>query len=260
MLPLRRTGIALPTTMSPLPVPSTYPLTRTGTAIRLFNPMLSIHPSITVYLSIHPLVNSEAKKYKTAPLQHRDLLEKLFDSLSATRGIAWFSGMASVPPSTQQTEYVPLPDDMNVNDIQIPHAGVDYPWERGAIPSYDVPISPIWEPTPGTTSRTQVGVRTQSKRKRSTVAVQPIEPSKLVQSLIFVLTTQGSSSSSASNDGTSSEVLRVLKDMVSSYEIDNALFFKSLKFLEGSNEHTYKLMILGIDPEQCVGFFEALLS
>ncbi|KAF6153278.1 hypothetical protein GIB67_003468 [Kingdonia uniflora] len=61
-------------------------------------------------------VNSEAKKYKTAPLQHRDLLEKLFDGLSATGDFAWSPGMASVPSSTQQSEYVPLPDDMNVDD------------------------------------------------------------------------------------------------------------------------------------------------
>ncbi|KAF6165183.1 hypothetical protein GIB67_000767, partial [Kingdonia uniflora] len=51
-------------------------------------------------------------------------------------------------------------------------------------------------------------------------------------------------------DDHSSEVLRVLKDMVSSYEIDNTLFFKSLKFLGGSNEHIYRMMFLGLDPEQ----------
>ncbi|KAF6172911.1 hypothetical protein GIB67_035465 [Kingdonia uniflora] len=106
------------------------------------------------------VVNSEAKKYKTAPLQHRDLLEKLFDGLSATGDFAWSSGMASVP-STQQKEYVPLLDDMNVDDTQVSHAGVDYPWECEAIPSYDAPISPVMEPTPGGTSCTQVGVRTQ---------------------------------------------------------------------------------------------------
>ncbi|KAF6134050.1 hypothetical protein GIB67_038341 [Kingdonia uniflora] len=87
-------------------------------------------------------VNSEARKYKTAPLQHRDLLEKLFEGLSATGDFAWSSGMTSVPPSTQQTEYVPLPDDTNIDETQVPHAGVDYPWEGEAIPSYDVPISP----------------------------------------------------------------------------------------------------------------------
>ncbi|KAF6154682.1 hypothetical protein GIB67_000566 [Kingdonia uniflora] len=181
-------------------------------------------------------VNSEAK-YKTAPLQHRYLLEKLFDGLSITRDFAWSSVMASVPPSTYQTKYVPLPDDTNVDDTQVPHARVDYTWEGEVIPSYDVPISPVKGPTPCTTSRTQVDVRTQSKGKRSIAAVQPVEPTELVQSLIFTLTAQGSSSTSASNDDTSSEVQRVLKDMVSSYEIDNTLFFKSLKFLGGSNEH-----------------------
>ncbi|KAF6152602.1 hypothetical protein GIB67_013049 [Kingdonia uniflora] len=208
-------------------------------------------------------VNYEAKKYKTAPLQHRDLLEKLFDGLSATGDFAWSSGTTSVPPSTKQTEYVPLLDDMNVDNTQVPHAGVDYPREGEAILSYDVPINPVREPTPGTTSRTpvsQVGVRTQSKGKRSAKVVQPVEPSELVQSLIFALTAQGSSSTSASTDDTSSEFLRVLKDIVSSYEIDNALFFKSLKFLGGSNEHTYRLMFLGLDPEQRVSFLEALLS
>ncbi|KAF6153993.1 hypothetical protein GIB67_037697 [Kingdonia uniflora] len=187
-------------------------------------------------------VNYEAKKHKTTPLQHRDLLEKLF-GLSATGDFAWSSGMASVPSSIQQTEYVPLPDDMNVDDTQVPHTGVDYPWEGEAIPSYDVSISPVREPTPSTTSRTQVGIRTQSKGKRSAAAVQPVEPSELVQSLISAA--QGSSSTSASNDNTSSEVLRVLKDMVNSYEIDKALFFKSLKFLGGSNEHTYRSRTCG---------------
>ncbi|KAF6157207.1 hypothetical protein GIB67_041668 [Kingdonia uniflora] len=46
-------------------------------------------------------LNSEARKYKTAPLQHRDLLEKLFEGLSATGDFAWSSGMASVPSSIQ---------------------------------------------------------------------------------------------------------------------------------------------------------------
>ncbi|KAF6169474.1 hypothetical protein GIB67_004755 [Kingdonia uniflora] len=165
-------------------------------------------------------VNSEVKKYKTAPLQYRDLLEKLFDGLSAIEDFARSSGMASVP-STQQTD-------------------------------------PVREPTLGSTSRTQVGVRTQSKGKRSAAAVQLVEPTKLVQSLISVLIAQGSSSASASNDDTSFEVLKVLKDIVSSYVIDNTLFFKSLKFLGGSNENTYRLMFLGLDPEQRVGFLEAL--
>ncbi|KAF6163313.1 hypothetical protein GIB67_025177, partial [Kingdonia uniflora] len=87
-------------------------------------------------------VNSEAKKYKIAPLQHRDLMKKLFDGLSATGDFAWSSGMASVPSSTQQSKYVPLPDDMNVDDTQVPLAGVDYPWDGETIPSYDAPISP----------------------------------------------------------------------------------------------------------------------
>ncbi|KAF6139459.1 hypothetical protein GIB67_018417 [Kingdonia uniflora] len=160
-------------------------------------------------------VNSEARKYKTAPLQHRDLLEKLFEGLSATGDFAWSSGMTSVPPSTQQTEYVSLPDDTNVDETQ---------------------------------------------RKRPATAVQPVESSELVQYLISALTAQGSSSTSQSSDDHSSEVLRVLKDMVSSYEIDNALFFKSLKFLGGSNEHIYRMMFLGLDPEQRVGFLEALLG
>ncbi|KAF6150587.1 hypothetical protein GIB67_040331, partial [Kingdonia uniflora] len=47
---------------------------------------------------------------------------------------------------------------------------------------------------------------------------------------------------------------------VSSYEINNTLFFKSLKFLGRSNEHHYRLMFLGLEPEQRVGFLEALLS
>ncbi|KAF6145594.1 hypothetical protein GIB67_037627 [Kingdonia uniflora] len=72
-------------------------------------------------------VISEAKKYETAPLLHRDLLEKLFDDQSATGDFAWSSGLSSVPPSTQQIEYVPLPDDINIDDTQVPHAGVDYP-------------------------------------------------------------------------------------------------------------------------------------
>ncbi|KAF6176133.1 hypothetical protein GIB67_023424 [Kingdonia uniflora] len=208
-------------------------------------------------------VNYERKKYNTDPLQHRDLLKKLFDGLYATGDFAWSSGMANIPPSTQQIEYVPLPDNMNVDDTQVAHAGFDYPWEGEVIPSYDVPISPVREPILGSTSRThvpQVGVRTQSKEKRSAVVVQPVEPTELIQSLISVLTAQGSSSTSTSNDDTSSEVLKVLKDMVSSYEIDNALFFKSLKFLGGSNERTCKLMFLGLDLEQRVGFLESLLS
>ncbi|KAF6169082.1 hypothetical protein GIB67_038579, partial [Kingdonia uniflora] len=106
----------------------------------------------------------------------------------------------------------------------------------------------------------KVGVRTQSKGKRSAAADQPLELTELVQSLISIFTAQGASSTSASNDDTTSEVLKVLKDMISLYEINNALFFKSLKFLGGSNEYNYRLMFLGIDLEQRVGFLEALLS
>ncbi|KAF6137161.1 hypothetical protein GIB67_030925 [Kingdonia uniflora] len=171
--------------------------------------------------------------------------------------------MTSVPPSTQQAEYVHLPYNININDTKVPHAKVDYPWEGESISSYDVPISPGREPTPGSISRapmSQVGVKTQSKRKILVAAAQPVESSELVQSLISALTAQGSSSTSASNDDTFPEFLRALKDMVSSYEIDNALFFKSLKFLGGSNEHTYRLMFLGLDLEQRIGFLEALLG
>ncbi|KAF6154740.1 hypothetical protein GIB67_032352 [Kingdonia uniflora] len=221
------------------------------------------NPEFRLHFILKCQVNSEARKYKTAPLQHRDLLEKLFEGLSAIGDFAWSSGMTSVPPSTQQTEYVPLPDDTNFDKTQVPYAGVDYPWEGEAIPSYDVPNSPGREPTLGSTSRTpmsQVGGQTQSKRKRPATTVQPVESSELVQSLISALTTQGSSSTSQSSDDHSSEVLRVLKDMVSSYEIDNALFFKSLKFLGGSNEHIYRMMFLGLDPEQRVGFLKALLG
>ncbi|KAF6137223.1 hypothetical protein GIB67_030987 [Kingdonia uniflora] len=205
------------------------------------------------------LVNSEAKKYKITPLQHKDLLEKLFDGLSATGDFTWSSGIASIPSSTQQSEYVPLPDDMNVDDTQVPLAGVDYPWDGDAIPSYDAPINPVREPTHGSTSRSRTPA-SQSNRRRSAVAVQPLEPTELVQSLISALTAQGASHTSGSNDDTSDAVVQILQEMLSSYEIDNALFFKSLKFLGGSNEHTYRLMFIRLLPEQRVTFLEALMS
>ncbi|KAF6142439.1 hypothetical protein GIB67_039403, partial [Kingdonia uniflora] len=176
-------------------------------------------------------VNFEAKKYKTAPLQHRDLLEKLFDGLSATGDFGWSSGMASVPSSTQQSEYVPLPDDMNIDDTQVPLAGVDYHWDGKVIPSYDAPINPVRESTPGSTSRSRTPVP-QSNRRRSATAVQPMEPTELVQSLISAFTAQGGASHTfGSNDDTSGAVVHVLQEIVSSYVIDNLLFFKSLKFL-----------------------------
>ncbi|KAF6171600.1 hypothetical protein GIB67_017149 [Kingdonia uniflora] len=102
----------------------------------------SIHPFTVFRLieeSIKFVVNSEAKKYKTAPLQHRDLLKKLFDGLSATGDFAWSS----------------------------------------VIPSYDAPISPVREPTHGSTSRSRTPAP-QSNRRRSVVAVQPLEPTELV--------------------------------------------------------------------------------
>ncbi|KAF6138427.1 hypothetical protein GIB67_027999 [Kingdonia uniflora] len=46
-------------------------------------------------------------------------------------------------PSTQQTEYVPLPNDMNLDYTQFPQFGVDYTWEGDEIPSDDVLIIPI---------------------------------------------------------------------------------------------------------------------
>ncbi|KAF6136702.1 hypothetical protein GIB67_018705 [Kingdonia uniflora] len=177
-------------------------------------------------------VSSEAKKYKTAPLQHRDLLEKLFDGLSATGDFAWSS---------------------------VPLAGVDYPWDGEAIPSYDALISPVREPTSGSTSRPRTPAP-QSSRRRSAVAVQPLELTELVQSLISAFTVQGASHTSGSNDDTSDAVVQVLQEMVSLYEIDNALFFKSLKFLGGSNEHTYRLMFIRLRPEQRVSFLKSLMS
>ncbi|KAF6144387.1 hypothetical protein GIB67_024614 [Kingdonia uniflora] len=112
---------------------------------------------------------------------------------------------------------------MNVDDTQVPQAGVDYTWEGDAISSYEPSFSPVREPTPSSTSRTlvsQVGVRTQSKWKISATTVQPLEPMELVQSLIFAFTAQGESSTSASNDDTTSEVLKVLKDMKQSQKFE----------------------------------------
>ncbi|KAF6141861.1 hypothetical protein GIB67_003232 [Kingdonia uniflora] len=180
-------------------------------------------------------LNYEARKYKTAPLQHRDLLEKLFEGLSATGDFAWSS------------------------DTQVPLAGVDYLWDGEAISSYDAPISPVREPTPGSISRFRTPAP-QSNRKRSAAAVQPLEPMELVQSLISAFTAQGASHTFGSNDDTSDAVVQVLQEMVISYEIDNTLFFKSLKFLGGSNEHTYRLMFIRLHPEQCLSFLEALMS
>ncbi|KAF6165115.1 hypothetical protein GIB67_000699 [Kingdonia uniflora] len=90
--------------------------------------------------------------------------------------------------------------------------------------------------------------------------VYPPPPSSQIQSLIFALTAQGTSSTSSSNDDPSTEVANILKDMTSSYEIDNALFFKSLKFLGGKDEHNYRLMFMALEPEQRASFLEAILS
>ncbi|KAF6165286.1 hypothetical protein GIB67_042702 [Kingdonia uniflora] len=131
-------------------------------------------------------VNYEARKYKTAPLQHRDLLEKLFEGLSATGDFAWSS---------------------------VSLAEVNYSWDGEVIPSYDAPISPIREPTLGSTSHSRTPVP-QSNWRRSAVAAQPLEPTELVQSLISAFTAQGASSTSyASNDDPSTEITNVLKDM-----------------------------------------------
>ncbi|KAF6149530.1 hypothetical protein GIB67_003678 [Kingdonia uniflora] len=54
-------------------------------------------------------------------------MEKLFEGLSATGDFAWSSGMARLPSSAQQLEYIPLLDDMNVDDAQVSLAGDDYP-------------------------------------------------------------------------------------------------------------------------------------
>ncbi|KAF6153011.1 hypothetical protein GIB67_021616 [Kingdonia uniflora] len=89
-------------------------ITGISTCVRQF---LHIHFSITVsaypafeypvYNIIFVLkVNSEARKYKTAPLQHRDLLEKLFEGLSATGDFAWSLGREPTPGSTSRT---PMP-------------------------------------------------------------------------------------------------------------------------------------------------------
>ncbi|KAF6166903.1 hypothetical protein GIB67_029126 [Kingdonia uniflora] len=208
------------------------------------------------------VVNYEAKKYKSASLHHRDLLEKLFDGLSATGDFTWSLGMASAP-STQQLEYVLLPNDINIDDTQVSQARVDYTWEGDAIPSYEPSLSPVREPTPGSIFRThvsKVGVRTQLKEKRSVVAVQPLKPTELVQTLISALTTEETSSTSVSNDDTTSKILKVLMDMVSSYEIDNTLFFKCLKFLGGKDEHNYRVIFLGLEQEQRLGFLKVMPS
>ncbi|KAF6160449.1 hypothetical protein GIB67_019218 [Kingdonia uniflora] len=88
----------------------------------------------------------------------------------------------------------------------------------------------------------------------------PLQHRDLLEKLFDDLSVRGASSTPASNDDTTSKVLMVLKDTVSSYEIDNTLFFKGLKLLRGKDEHNYMVMFLGIEPEQCVGFLEALLS
>ncbi|KAF6174371.1 hypothetical protein GIB67_027842 [Kingdonia uniflora] len=83
---------------------------------------------------------------------------------------------------------------------------------------------------------------------------------ELVQSLIFASTVQGASSTSASNDNTTSEILKVLQNMANSYELDEALFFKGLKLLGGKDEHNYKVIFLGLERVHHLGFLQALLS
>ncbi|KAF6159540.1 hypothetical protein GIB67_032311 [Kingdonia uniflora] len=51
-----------------------------------------------------------------------------------------------------------------------------------------------------------------------------------------------------------------VENMVNSYEIDDALFFKSLKLLGGKDEHNYMVIFLGLEPEYLLGFLEAFLS
>ncbi|KAF6175381.1 hypothetical protein GIB67_036472 [Kingdonia uniflora] len=98
---------------------------------------------------------------------------------------------------------------MNVDDTQVPFAGVDYPWDGEAIPSYDAPISPVREPTSGSTYRSLTPAP-QSNRRRSAAAVQPLEPMELVQSLISAFTAQGASHIYGNNDDTSDAAIQVL--------------------------------------------------
>ncbi|KAF6166875.1 hypothetical protein GIB67_020309, partial [Kingdonia uniflora] len=111
---------------------------------------------------------------------------------------------------------------MNADDIQVPLARVDYPWDGEAIPSYDVSISLVREPTPGSTSRSRTPAP-QSNRRRSAAAVQPLEPTELVQSLISAFTAQGASHTSGSNDDTSDAVVQILQEMVLSVQLINDL-------------------------------------
>ncbi|KAF6148636.1 hypothetical protein GIB67_042595, partial [Kingdonia uniflora] len=51
-----------------------------------------------------------------------------------------------------------------------------------------------------------------------------------------------------------------IEDMVNSYEIDDALFFKCLKLLGRKDEHNYRVIFFGIETEHRLGFLEAFLS
>ncbi|KAF6166529.1 hypothetical protein GIB67_005391 [Kingdonia uniflora] len=103
-------------------------------------------------------------------------------------------------------------------------------------------------------------VETQSKRRRSAATFQPLEAKEFVHSLVAAINAQGASSTSASNEGTGTKVGMILQEMVSSYEIDNALFFKSSKFLGLKDSDSYRSMFLTLEANQRVAFLEAILS
>ncbi|KAF6159102.1 hypothetical protein GIB67_032719 [Kingdonia uniflora] len=165
-------------------------------------------------------VNFEARKYKTTPLQHRDLLEKLFEGLSTTGDFVWSLGMASS--------------------------------SKGV---YSLVVLLIL-----VSLRLKLVYELNQAREHTLRQFNHWNQQSLVKSLIFAFTAQGASSTSANNDDPNTEVANILKDMVSSYEIDNVIFFKSLKFLGGKDDHSYRLMYLALEPEQRASFLETILS
>ncbi|KAF6170469.1 hypothetical protein GIB67_027070 [Kingdonia uniflora] len=178
----------------------------------------------------------KAMKFMAAPLAHRELLKGLFEGTIATGDYAYATGLEYVPTTQPTSEFVHIVDgDISMDTADLGASGIDNPWDGMNISIDDVPISPT-----NTTPRTPASRNGSAKGKRF---ASNVEPSSLINELIYAINSNGPGSSSNNNNNTMSEVMHILDNMLETNEIEESFYYLVLKMLGGANQSNYRIML-----------------
>ncbi|KAF6158664.1 hypothetical protein GIB67_040178, partial [Kingdonia uniflora] len=186
------------------------------------------------------------------------LLKGLFEGTIATGDYAYATGSEYVPTTQLTSEFVHIVDgDILMDTTDFGASGIDNPWDGMNISIDDVPISPTTQPSPtNTTPRTPASRNGSAKGKRSAANV---EPSSLINKLIYAISNNGLGSGSNNNNNTMSEVMHILDNMLETNEIDESFYYLVLKMLGGADQSNYRIIFLNLDERRRLGFLKMLI-